>query len=323
MPKVKELAKKDAEGQAITPAQRQLVDAATVIRQDPADASAAFMARHLVQCTLPHSDPGRDAPRWMRRSGNAVLVIRPGWDAANDRPAGYPYGVIPRLVLFWLITELVHQKDRADLTPEQKRTVYLGRSLYDFMHRIGLDPQRGGKRSDRTRLQDQMQRLFRATISFDVVKEVDGRRVEKWLDMKVAPEGEIWWDTTNARQSTLWESVIVVSEQFYKAVTAIPVPVDERALRALKRSPLALDLYALLSYTTFVARKIGEPIFVSWHALAGQLGGHYEDVDNLKKKVQGALPKVRVVYPGLDLRTRDGGFDVLPTGQPAIAPRRA
>lgn len=44
-----------------------------------------------------------------------------------------------------------------------------------------------------------------------------------------------------------------LGEDFFKMVTASPVPVDMRALRALKRSPLALDLYAWLTYTVKLA----------------------------------------------------------------------
>jgi hypothetical protein len=39
-------------------------------------------------------------------------------------------------------------------------------------------------------------------------------------------------------------------ENFCDATTAAPVPVDVTALHALKRSPLALDLYAGSTYRT-------------------------------------------------------------------------
>ena len=57
----------------------------------------------------------------------------------------------------------------------------------------------------------------------------------------------------------IWESWIELGEKFYEAVTLSSVPVDLRALRALKRSPLALDLYAWLTYTAFVATKARRP----------------------------------------------------------------
>src|SRR3954469_16440818 len=137
---------------------------------DPAD--IAFMARQLVQATLPHSDPGK-VEAWTRTNGNLSLTIRPGWDHTNRRSYGYPYGTIPRLLLFWITTEALRTGDRR---------LYLGSSLAAFMRELGLDPDNGStgaKRSDARRLKDQMMRLFQATISFDRI--ADGRH--QWLNM--------------------------------------------------------------------------------------------------------------------------------------------
>ncbi len=109
IPLVKTLAKKY---KAPSRAQLELVDAALAIQSEPDAAERAFIARQLVLCTLPHSDPGDNAPRWLRRTGNSSLVIQPGWDGDKDQSIGYPYGTIPRLLLFWAITEAVRTKSR-------------------------------------------------------------------------------------------------------------------------------------------------------------------------------------------------------------------
>jgi hypothetical protein len=87
-----------------------------------------------------------------------VLAIQPGIDLDTEKSIGYPYGAIPRLSLFWIITEAVQTKTRR---------LVLGRSLAGFMRAVGLDPSRGGKRSDQKRLKDQMRRLFKSHISFN------------------------------------------------------------------------------------------------------------------------------------------------------------
>ncbi|MDQ2844242.1 MAG: hypothetical protein M3Y72_25020 [Acidobacteriota bacterium] len=63
------------------------------------------MALQLVLCTLPHSDPG-DVPQWTRRTGSVMLGITPGRDFEKNRSLGYPYDTIPRLLLFWMTTEV-------------------------------------------------------------------------------------------------------------------------------------------------------------------------------------------------------------------------
>ena len=67
----------------ITRAQAKLIDAAAAIMLDPepTDADRAFLARQLVQVTLPHSNPG-DVPIWRRRNGRLTLTLRPYTD--ND-----------------------------------------------------------------------------------------------------------------------------------------------------------------------------------------------------------------------------------------------
>ena len=66
----------------------KLINAAGEIQLDPDKIKAAFMARQLVQATLPHRNPGDDVPAWSRKNGSLTLTIRPGWDnkkKENDR----------------------------------------------------------------------------------------------------------------------------------------------------------------------------------------------------------------------------------------------
>jgi hypothetical protein len=290
---------------------QRFLEASVDIALDPHDADAAFLARQLIQCTLPHTDPG-DVPQWARHSGNVVLGIQAGRDFKRNQSVGYPYGSLPRLVLFWLNTEAVRLKTRR---------LYLGTSFSDFMRELGLDPTRGGKRSDATRLREQMRRLFAASISFQQVVTAGGASGQRWLDMKVAPKGELWWDPKQPQQAALFESWIELGESFYEAITTAPVPVDMRALRALKRSPLALDLYSWATYTTWRVTTNGHAVFIPWRALAKQFGTNYTDMSDFKKHAQAALRKVQAVYPGLKTTPAEGGFRVHP-GKPAVFPRK-
>jgi hypothetical protein len=63
-----------------TRAAEKLLNAAVEIRQDPPDpADLAYLARELVQCTLPHSDPGQ-VPFWARTNGNLTLSMVSSYD---------------------------------------------------------------------------------------------------------------------------------------------------------------------------------------------------------------------------------------------------
>lgn len=66
-----------------------------------------------------------------------------------------------------------------------------------------------------------------------------------------------------------------------------------RALRALKRSPLALDLYAWLTFQAFRAHQSERPRFETWQQLHNHMGGDYADIDNFRKKVKSDAQGVR------------------------------
>lgn len=299
----------------VTKATVKLLDAGETIFQDAPDAEdLAFMARELVQCTLPHSDPGQ-VPFWARTNGNITLSIVSGFDPKKVALVGYPYGSIPRLILFWITTEALRT---------QSQRLELGSSYSGFLRQIGLDPNTGGgKRGDAARVREQTRRLFSASISFIQAIETGDLEGERRLNMPVAAASELWWNPKKPDQLGLWESWVELGERFYAAITAAPVPVDLRALRALKRSPLALDLYAWATHKALSVARKGRPQFIPWRALMTQFGSDYRDPKDFKRYASAALRKICVVYPGLKLGDAPGGVTVLPTSRPAVPFRPA
>jgi len=293
----------------LTDAQRKLLEhSANIFGELATKKDAAYLPRELVQITLPHKNPG-NVPAWTRTNGNLSVTIRPGWNDAQQQPYGYPYGSIPRLLLFWITTEAVQKKSRR---------LELGHSLSSFMTNLGLNNSNGSsgaKRSDARRLRDQMERLFRAQISFNPLDR------KAWLDMQVAPLGEFWWDQRQPEQSVLWGSWIELGEKFFDAIIAFPVPADLRALRALKGSALKLDLYTWLNYEAFRAHTSGKARFENWTQLHAHLGAEYSDIGDFRRKAKAALREIKTVYPSLKLGDRMGGVDVLPESWPAIRPK--
>jgi hypothetical protein len=63
---------------------RQEVQAAQIYTTPPTPEDVVFMARELILCTLPHSDPG-DVLSWSRVNGYLTLGIQPGFNYKGDR----------------------------------------------------------------------------------------------------------------------------------------------------------------------------------------------------------------------------------------------
>lgn len=299
----------------VSPAMARVLDAAAEILDtpNPSPADIAFMARWLVQTTLPHTDPG-NVPTWTRRNGDLVLVLQAGRSFRSADAVSYPYGTVPRLLLFWMTTEALRT---------QSRTLHPGDSVAAFMKAVGLNPDNGSTgaaRSDARRLRDQMYRLFRCRVSFE--RETGGAKygTAQWLDMPITSAASLWWDFREPRQGALFGSSLELGEKFYEAIMESSVPLDMRALRALRRSPLMLDLYAWAVWRTFAVTKAGKAAFVPWKGLADQLGSAYADPKSFKRAAKAALRRVQAVYPPLRLDDAVGGLIIKPA-PPAVLPR--
>jgi hypothetical protein len=315
------LAKKYPKPKPLTRAEVAFLDAAQAIRADEDAAEKAFLARPLVFCTLPHTEPKDDKP-FVRKTGNMTLVVDAGYDPEKGKRYGIPYGILPRLVLYWIVTEAKRKHgdptEFKRLSPEEqreRRTLNLGDRLNDFLIAIGLNPYTGGgPRSDRKRLKDQMERLFHAKITFLDKGEQGTAQRSSWLDRSVTTAGELWWDVVESEpnQLSLWNSWILLGEVFYADIVKNPVPLDLRALRALKRSPLALDLYAWVCYRAWeiLEYKKGAQV-ATWAQLAQQLGSEYAHAKDFKKAARAALQKIQSVYPGLTITSTEGGFKLM------------
>lgn len=262
----------------------RLVTQALVIEDEDAREAGqlGFMARAMVQTTLPHRRV--EGAVFRRENGKFKLTL------LADPDIGLPYGTIPRLVLCWLTTEAVRTGERE---------LVLGDSMSGFMHELGMVPT-GGRWGSITRLKDQTTRLFASTVS---AVYSNGDRTAL-LNRSIVDEANLWWKPQTPDQAGLWESTVTLSEPFFREVTERPVPIDLRALKALKKSPLGLDIYCWLTWRNSYLTK---PVEVPWAALAQQFGSDYALLRQFKAAFLGELKKVLAVYP--EARVNDG-----PTG---------
>jgi hypothetical protein len=244
----------------------------------------AFMSKCFIQATLPHSDPGK-VEGWGRRSGDYSLSIQPGGyldDEGHWVNTGVPYGSIPRLILAWL---------NAEVLKTASKELALGKSFSEYLRKLGYGTT-GGAKGDMTRVRNQSQRLFSSKISL-VYKGSGKLTVTNAL---LADYAEYFWDPIRPEQQSLWESRIILSEQFFKVLKSSPVPLDWRILKALKQSPMALDLYMWLSYRMFSLKK---PQKIAWETLSLQFGSDYKSIRHFRSKVRDTLPKIKAVWQDL------------------------
>ena len=117
-----------------------------LVSASEADPARGFMARLLVLCSLPRSNPG-NRHQYKRTNGPFTLYM----NAVGG--CKLPYGNLPRLILAWVCSEAVRT---------QSRVLVLGKPLSGFMRALGGYSSSGEKH---TRLRNQMKRLFGCTVS--------------------------------------------------------------------------------------------------------------------------------------------------------------
>jgi len=261
------------------------------------DAGAiGFLAKFLVQTTLPHRrQPGS---HYTRTDGRFTLRI------TDVGGAGLPYGSYPRLILIWMTSEAIRTASRE---------LELGVSLSRFMAELGLHAT-GGHWGTIPRFRDQMQRLVGAAISASWDSDAAGHHVAVGENLLLADRFQLWWTPQILPTAPPPTSSITLSANFFEQLVAAPVPLDLRAVRVLKQSPLALDLYA---WATRRVSYLERPTLISWEALRRSFGSGYSETPQgracFRAKALDALGRVCRVYSALRLEIEDGGVLLLPS----------
>jgi hypothetical protein len=248
-----------------------------------------FLARALVQATLPHSDPEQN--EFVRRNGHFTLSI------LSPKDVGLPFGRHPRLVLAYLNTEAVRRKTRH---------IELDHHFSRFCSSLGIAPTTG-PRGSMPALREQMQRLFASTFRCVFHDESQGRHAGDGF--LIAEKRELWWDPRPGKGEAAWGSHVLLSDRFFREATEAPVPLDLRVLRAL-RSPFEIDIYVWLTWHFF---RLHKPVTIPWASLALQFGSGYANPRHFKKRFLGYLRSVIDYYQEVRLESQTPGLLLRPS----------
>jgi len=268
----------------------QLIDTALAIEAEDAKHAGAlgFMARVLAQVTLPYrAQPDNE---FTRRNGALELTV------VSPKSVGLPYGSYPRLLLSWVTTEAVRTRSPV---------LELGPTLSAFMAELGLIPS-GGKEGTIPRLRNQTERLFSSSISCRYKDEAH----TKGAGFNIASNYDLWWNPKLPDQLPLWKSTVTLGSDFFKEIVERPVPVDIRALKGLKRSPMALDIYCWLAHRMSYLRK---DTVIPWHLLQLQFGADYTLTRQFKAAFLKQLKAVHTIYPAAKIAEVDRGLLLKPS----------
>lgn len=254
-----------------------------------------FVCRSMVSASMPHSKV--KGTYYKRKNRNFTLTI-----TGNELAGGVPYGSYPRLILSWISSEAVKTNDRE---------ILLGASLSDFMKKTGLLVT-GGQWGTLSRFKQQLKALFSSTISFNYEDKKKGEFIN--TNMNIAEKSQIFWNPKKPSQIDLFKSKVLLGESFFNEITNTPIPVNIKAINALKSSSLALDIYFWLTYRL---GYLNHPLNISYDQLQIQFGGNYKNTAQgryeFKRKFNQQLSKVLCLYPEAKVSEENDGLLLKPS----------
>lgn len=249
------------------------------LKREEGRQNVGFSSRPFVLCGLPVRKPPRNEMLYERRNGNFVL------QTTGHPNYGLPFGQ-DRIVPICLATLAVRQKSQ---------TIRF-RTAAEMLETFGMH--KGGK--EYRRLVAAFERIFGATIFFGTDTFRGTAKVVQRSRFSFFHAAQIWYsrDPQQYPISDQFENVIVLSDEFYREITAHPIPADLEAVKVLAGAPAVLDLFLWLSYRCFLAKgKETIPLFGAY-GLARQLGSiEYARPRRFREKLDSWLDCIRVLWP--------------------------
>lgn len=280
----------------------KLVEAGALIAAErPTGDDMAFTHAVLCQVGLPRSKV--DGREFLRKSGAAWVNVQAGVLDEGHGPVlqPIPYGAMPRLALAWVSTYAKRHNTRE---------IPIGDSAAEFLRMMDMESQ-GARYAT---LRKQMHALAACRLQLGYMgRTFNGQPVEQF---------DAWVSNKGPNQKALWPGVMLLSDGYHKELMEHGVPLDFRALHALKGSALALDVYTWLAHR--LHRIEGKRVQLHWKSVREQFAQEYTGINadkDFKKKFLPAMNAALAVYPQAKVKTIPGGLLLLPS-PPPVPPRK-
>lgn len=262
----------------------------------PTSNDMAFTHAVLCQVGLPRSKV--KAREFRRESGQMWINIQAGWLDEGKGPIAQPvpYGAMPRLALA-MISTLAKRYNT--------REVPIGDCAAQFLKLMGMDDQNNRYK----KLREQMHALASCRLQIGYFgRTFSGQPVEQF---------DAWIGNPDTGQKALWPGTLVLSQHYYDQIVEHGVPLDKRALLALKGSAFALDVYTWLAHR--LHRIQGRPVTIWWKPLMQQFAQDSRSKDatgDFKKAFLPALNQALAVYPKAKVQVIRGGLMLMASPPP-------
>jgi hypothetical protein len=289
-----------------TEKERTVINAAIAIGMNPHSGErhkdVEWGAKCLVSASLPLRAPKPEHLQngcWIRKNGNQTLWIQGG-------PQGIPYGAYPRLFMIWLTSEAIRKGNRR---------IETGGNFTEFFRKLNVDTSRGRNGAGR-RLIEQIGLLLQSRAALIEGDMQTGKFSGDLLQF--TDKFSLLFDPQLPSSDNFFESEILLTQKFFDEITTRSIPLDGRAVAAVRQSALQLDIYQWLAYRMFGLRA---PSFPTWRQLYQQFGSQTARLVDFRIAFLSALHVVQQVYPQAKVTPTESGLALYPSRTP-IAPKK-
>ena len=186
------------------------------------------------------------------------------------------------------------------------------------MRKLALHPDGGSERGDRTRLRNQMERLFGCSVSLIYEDE----RSKRFVRSHIAESGVYWWNPKRPDERMLWDSKIRLGEAFLqrdRQPSRTARYEHPQGPQAVRLGPRSLSLGGLPDLHP------PSPLRLSWRQLCRQFGSEQAQagdkfvVRNFRTQALRELKKIKMAWPDLNYATARGVL-ILHPSKSAVPP---
>ena len=273
----------------------RLIEAGQEIDDTPED---IIQYQHGLFCQLSLPRSKTDSLTFERNYNGAAVKIRAGelWDGKQYVQQSLPYGAHPRLILAHIHTEAVQRRTRF---------IDLEGSAARFMQRIGVRSQG----HDFYTFKKQMKAIAAAEFVMGYTNSQGSPTTLRAHPVKSFSG----WTTTDEGQGVLWPAEMELSKDYYDDLLLHAVPLDARAMIALKHSALAIDAYSFLAKRMHTLRR---PVRIAFKHFHDQFGQEYKTVKDFSREWRKAIATAKFVYPMAKITPTKGGLILEPSPPP-------
>ena len=254
----------------------------------------SYLMQDFCRIGLPIRNPGPDTAKWVRTNGNLTYVLHPHTIKRDDGGVTHiwPYGKKARLLLVWISTQVVRQKDY-----NTDRVIMLPSTLRGLMADLGM------RRKPRPADYDDFSHQISALSNFHMTITRTGTRLQMTLDpgeeVTLVEKADIGWSRYAPKGAGSKGPYIKLTQDTWdRMARSTPLSAEIVEMLTMTGEGFGFDIYAWLSQRIYALNhsRYHQTQVIPWATLQKQMGSEYAETRNFVTYFKKGLRHVAALW---------------------------